>query len=115
MDALSAALAGSQLVDFTVHRKIGGKDVAPGAMGATLTMHGVCSYVYTVTSRRPAASGAGELALKVMINMRSDQTADLRDQFAAEYELLGDARRLPRHPNIIAVLHRFDESLRNGL
>ena len=55
-DALSAALAGSQLKDFNVLRKIGGKDVAPGAMAMTITMHGVCSYVYTVTSRRPAAS-----------------------------------------------------------
>jgi hypothetical protein len=59
------ALAGSRLADFAVHRKIGGKDVTPGAMAMTLTMHGVCSYVYTVTSRRPTASVAGELALKV--------------------------------------------------
>ena len=31
-DALAAALAGSRLEDFTVHRKIGGKDVAPGGV-----------------------------------------------------------------------------------
>jgi len=108
-DALSVALAGSRLADFAVHRKIGGKDVTPGAMAMTLTMHGVCSYVYTVTSIRPTASVAGELALKVMINVLGDQTGDLRDQFACEYELLSDARRLPRHPNIITVLHRFDD------
>ena len=108
-DALTAALAGSRLADFNVLRKIGGKDVAPGAMTATLTMHGVCAYVYTVTSRRPRAGAAGELALKVMINLLGDQTGDLHEQFAAEYELLADARRLPRHPNIIPVLHRFDD------
>ena len=108
-DALTAALAGSRLADFNVLRKIGGKDVAPGAMAATLTMHGVCSYVYAVTSRRPRAGAAGELALKVMINLLGDQTGDLHEQFAAEYELLADTRRLPRHPKIIPVLHRFDD------
>ena len=51
---------------FEVRRKVGGKDVVPGGMAATATMDGVCSYVYTVVSRRPAASGAGELALKVI-------------------------------------------------
>jgi serine/threonine protein kinase len=108
-DALAAALAGSQLADFDVLRKIGGKDVAPGAMAATVTQHGVCSYVYTVTSRRPAAVPAGQLALKVMLNLLGDQTGDLREQFAAEYELLADTRRLPRHAHIIPVLHRFDD------
>ena len=60
VDALSAALAGSRLADYEVLRKIGGKDVTPGGMAATATMHGVCSYVYTVRSRRAAAAGAGE-------------------------------------------------------
>ena len=70
-DALSAALAGSLLKDFVVQRKIGGKDVTPGGMAATLTMHGVCSYVYAVL---PCRFQAGELALKVMINVFGDQT-----------------------------------------
>jgi serine/threonine protein kinase len=108
-DALAAALAGSLLDDFVVQRKIGGKDVTPGGMAATVTMHGVCSYVYSVRSRRPAAGEAGELALKVMINVLGDQTGDLRDQFAGEYELLRDVARLPRHPNIVCVLHVFDD------
>ena len=46
----------------------------PGGMSATLTMHGVCSYVYSVKSRRPGAASAGQLALKVMLNMQGDQT-----------------------------------------
>ena len=108
-DALSAALAGSLLKDFVVQRKIGGKDVTPGGMAATVTMHGVCSYVYAVRSRRAAAAEGGELALKVMINILGDQTGDLREQFASEYELLSDVARLPRHPNIVCVLHVFDD------
>ena len=56
VDALSAALAGSRLADYDVLRKIGGKDVTPGGMAATITMHGVCSYVYTVRSRRAAVT-----------------------------------------------------------
>jgi serine/threonine protein kinase len=107
--AVGAALRGSKLADFEVRRKVGGKDVVPGGMAATATMHGVCSYVYTVVSRRPAASGAGELALKVMINVMGDQTGDLHEQFAGEYELLRDAARLPRHPNIVCVLHVFTD------
>ena len=63
--ALSEALAGSLLRDFDIVKKIGGKDVTPGGMVATTTMHGVCSYVYIATSRRPAAAAAGQLALKV--------------------------------------------------
>ena len=107
--ALSAALAGSKLADYEVLRKIGGKDVTAGGMTATATMHGVCSYVYTVRSRRAAAAGAGELALKVMINLLGEQTGDLREQFESEYELLRDAARLPAHPNIICCLHVFDD------
>eukprot|EP01045_Picozoa_sp_COSAG04_P036662 COSAG04_NODE_9021_length_906_cov_115.099133_1_plen_286_part_01 len=109
--ALSEALAGSLLRDFDIVKKIGGKDVTPGGMAATTTMHGVCSYVYIATSRRPAAAaaGAGQLALKVMINIMGDQTGDLREQFAGEYELLSDPARLPRHPNIVTVVHKFDD------
>jgi len=77
-------------------------------MSATLTMHGVCSYVYAVVSRRPAAGG-GELALKVMLNMQGDQTGALHEQFRGEYELLRDTARLPRHPNIVPVLCVFDD------
>jgi serine/threonine protein kinase len=109
IDQLSAALAGSKLKDFNVRRKIGGKDVTPGAMSATVTMHGVCSYVYSVVSRRPAAAGAGELAMKVMLNMHGDQTGALHEQFRGEHELLRDGARLPRHPNISPVLHVFDD------
>ena len=109
VDALSAALAGSRLADYDVLRKIGGKDVTPGGMAATATMHGVCSYVYTVRSRRAAAAGAGELALKVMLNLLGEQTGDLREQFESEYALLSDVRRLPRHQNIVCCLHVFDD------
>eukprot|EP01051_Picozoa_sp_SAG22_P025159 SAG22_NODE_7319_length_752_cov_0.833078_1_plen_70_part_01 len=70
-------------------------------MAATLTMHGVCSYVYAVRPSRPPGA---ELAMKVMINVMGDQIADLRDQFDAEYELLRDVARLPRHENIVTVL-----------
>ena len=101
VDALSAALAGSKLADYDVLRKIGGKDVTAGGMAATITMHGVCSYVYTVRSRRAAAAGAGELALKVMLNLLGEQTGDLREQFESEYALLRDVTRLPRHQNIV--------------
>ena len=51
VDALSAALAGSKLADYDVLRKIGGKDVTPGGMAATATMHGVCSLESVLVSR----------------------------------------------------------------
>jgi serine/threonine protein kinase len=103
------ALAGSTLADFEVRRKIGGKDIMPGGLQQTVTQHGVCSYVYEVVSTRPAAAASGAFALKVMINMQGEQTMDLQDAYRSEYELLADARKLPRHPNITCVLHHFND------
>jgi serine/threonine protein kinase len=65
--------------------------------------------VYSVVSRRPGAARAGELALKVMLNMLGDQSSALHDQFRAEYELLHNTERLPRHPNVVPVLCVFDD------
>ena len=44
-----------------------------------------------------------------MINVLGGQTGDPRDQFSAEYELLRDVGRLPRHVNVVSVLHVFDD------
>ena len=109
--AVAEGLAGSQLGDFVVGRKIGGKDVSTGAAASqTATMHGVCSHVYSVTSRRGGtAREASPFALKVMINLYGDQTGAMEEQFSAEYELLADCARLPRHPNIICALHSFND------
>ena len=108
--AVADALAGSKLAEFDVRRKIGGKDVSASMVGTVATtQHGVCAYVFAAQSRRPVAARAGEVALKVMINVMGDQTGDLREQFAGEYELLRDAQRLPRHPNIVRALHVFDD------
>ena len=71
----AVALAGSRLADFDVGHRIGGKDVLPGAMAQTVTMHGVCSYVYQVTSRRAGvAQDLAPLALKVMINVHAQNS-----------------------------------------
>ena len=44
------------------------EDVSGAAASQTATMHGVCSHVYSVTSRRGgAARDAGPFALKVMM------------------------------------------------
>ena len=104
---ISAALQGSYLVDYEVSRRVGGKDlsVAGGTQDSPM-LHGACSFVYEAQCKRPAATGV-KLALKVMINTFGDQTSDLAEQFSAEYELLADTSRLPRHKNIISVLHRF--------
>ena len=115
VDELARLLEGSRLDEFDVVSKIGGKDVTQLGGGMATTLHGVCSYVYLVRSRR--AGVEPPLALKVMINMLGgDQTSDLREQHAAEYKLLSDPRRLARHPGIIAVLHRFvDEATKERL
>jgi serine/threonine protein kinase len=96
------------LKDFNVRRKIGGKNITVGGISATRTMYGVCSYVYSVVSRRPTAAQAGELVLKVMVNTL-DQTGAIQEHFRGELELLRDNARLPRHPNIATVLCAFDD------
>ena len=103
------ALEGSLLVDYEVGDKIGGKDVTPGGLQQTVTMHGVCSYVYKVVYTRAGAARGKTFALKVMINMQGEQTMDLQDAHRAEYELLADTQKLPRHPNITCVLHHFND------
>jgi serine/threonine protein kinase len=104
---LERQLAGSSLRDFTATRKIGGRESAALSLAGDVTMlHGACSVVYEARSLRPEAADV-PLALKVMINSLGDQTSDLYEQFSAEYELLADAARLPRHQNIIPVFHRF--------
>ena len=110
LEAVARALEGSLLDDFEIRRKIGGKDISTGGLAQTVTMHGVCSYVYDAVCRLPAPEVSGRaFALKVMINMQGEQTMDLHDAYRAEYELLADTQKLPRHPNITCVLRHFND------
>ena len=110
LEAVARALEGSLLNDFEIRRKIGGKDISTGSLAQTVTMHGVCSYVYDAVCRLPAPEVSGRaFALKVMINMQGEQTMDLHDAYRAEYELLADTQKLPRHPNITCVLRHFND------
>ena len=110
LEVVARALEGSLLDNFEIRRKIGGKDISPGGLAQTVTMHGVCSYVYDVVCRLPAPEVSGQaFALKVMINMQGEQTMDLQDAYRAEYEILADTQKLPRHPNITCVLRHFND------
>jgi serine/threonine protein kinase len=105
-------LRGTQLRDFIVVKKIGGKDIgAAGGGTAASSQHGVCSYVYLATRRGNAA----QLALKVMINMGSEQSVQLRNQFETEHALLSDPQRLPWHAHVMPVLHTFTDEAHGHL
>lgn len=51
-------------------------------------------------------------ALKVCFNMGLQDTNAVRDTFRAEFEEL---QRLPRHPNIVALMSEFCEEINDGL
>jgi hypothetical protein len=98
-----------QLRDFEGFEKIGGRDIALSPGGRVgYSQHGVCSYVYKARWR--GQCGGAPLALKVMLNTTDQQqSVAIGREFAAEQELLSDLRRLPPHPNIMAVLRCFTD------
>jgi len=100
-----------RLTDYVIESKIGGKDLS-APMAGGYTQSGVCSYVYRARLRGRSRA----LALKVMINATSaNETLAIGDEFHAEYFLLSNAARLPGHPNIMAVLHTFVDSVAGSL
>jgi hypothetical protein len=105
---LRAAVAQAQLQDFDGFQKVGGRDITAVA-GVGYTQHGVCSYVYKAHIR--GGDTGTPLAIKVMHNMdvTMHQTVAIAQTFRAEQELLSDIKRLPPHPNIMAVLRAFTD------
>ena len=101
--AMRAQLAGSQLAQFRVMKKIGGKEI--GAAGGGYSQSGVCSYVYLAQLR---GAGTMQFAIKVMLNYAEQaNTLAIRSEFDAETALLSDSERLPPHRHVMVVLHSF--------
>jgi large subunit ribosomal protein L40e len=102
----------TKLHNYECTQKIGGK-VLGAAAGVGYTQHGVCSFVY---SAHLHSLPDEPLALKVMINMLHDNTAQLQQQFQRELQLISDPERLPPHLNIINAAHSFvDTATRDRL
>eukprot|EP01045_Picozoa_sp_COSAG04_P022176 COSAG04_NODE_2469_length_4074_cov_6.313962_2_plen_372_part_00 len=103
--AMRAQLAGAQLAQFRVMKKIGGKEIG-AAGGGGYSQSGVCSYVYLAQLR--GVPGAMQFAIKVMLNYEQQaNTLAIHREFDAETALLSDSERLPPHRHVMVVLHSF--------
>ena len=110
--AMQRYVRGTKLHNYVCAKKIGGK-VLGAAAGVGYTQHGVCSFVYSAHLHSLPEEA---LALKVMINMLHDNTAQLQQQFQRELQLISDPERLPPHLNIINAAHSFvDTATRDQL
>ena len=101
--AMQRHVRGTKLHNYECTKKIGGK-VLGAAAGVGYTQHGVCSFVYSAHLHSLPEEA---LALKVMINMMHDNTAQLQQQFQRELQLISDPERLPPHLNVIHAAHSF--------
>ena len=109
--AIRTQMAGKKLADFSVSKKIGGKDIARAGGGASqsISQSGVCSYVYLAQLR---GGPPMQFAVKVMLNYEEgiSNSVALSQQFDEETALLSDPERLPAHRHVMVVLHSFTDS-----
>ena len=108
--AVRAQMAGKKLADFSVSKKIGGKDISRAGGGASqsISQSGVCSYVYLAQLR---GGPPMQFAVKVMLNYEDSMASSvaLSREFDAETALLSDPKRPARAT--ILMLHREPAAL----